>query len=395
MAERSPRAPSSLRFKVAAASVVLVVTLVALELAARVIAPVIPGYKVAPEREEMVLLNSHPTRFWYTAPGVKRSAGFTASINALGLRGPLPADPKPADVPRILVVGDSSLFGHGVSDAETYPAQLERALLGRGIRAEVINGGTPGYSTEQTLRFLDEVGWGLQPDLLLIGNLWSDNNYDWFQDADLLHTVNTFSGPLASSALFRLSSTWLDRLKGGRGARIVSWTSNSQVPTSAGRRVPLPDYAANLAKMMAQATEHGAGALVLSLTNMERIDRGDRDDFSWHPYFLAQAEIVRWFQVPMVDAHVVFTTAPGAPSALFVDAMHPSGKGFALLAKATARLLGDGGWPERERYAPREEPFPGLSAEDAAETDVPAPLSPQEELFMHQERPLPPGTPTP
>lgn len=393
MVERTPRAPSSPRFKIVAASVVLVVTLVALELAARVIAPVIPGYKVAPEREEMVLLNSHPTRLWYTAPGVKQSAGFTASINALGLRGPLPADPKPAHVPRILVVGDSSLFGHGVSDAETYPAQLERALLGRGIRAEVVNGGTPGYSTEQTLRFLDEVGWGLQPDLLLIGNLWSDNNYDWFQDADLLHTVNTFSGPLASSALFRLSSTWLDRVKGGRGARIVSWTSNSQVPTNAGRRVPLPDYAANLAKMMAQATEHGAGALVLSLTNMERLERGDRDDFSWHPYFLAQAEIVRWFQVPMVDAHVVFSSASGEPSALFVDAMHPSGKGFALLAKATARLLGDAGWPERERFAPRTEPFPGLSVQDAAETDVPAPLSPQEELFIQVDRSPPPGTP--
>ncbi len=393
LAERPPRAPSSLRFKIAAASVMLVVALVGLELAARFVAPIVPGYKISPEKEEMVLLNSHPTRLWYTAPGVKQSAGFTASINELGLRGPLPADPKPADVPRILVVGDSSLFGHGVADNETLSAQLERALLGRGLRAEVINGGTPGYSTEQTLRFLDEVGWDLKPDLLLIGNLWSDNNYDWFQDADLLHTVNTFSGPLASSALFRISSTWVDRLKGGRGARIVSWTANSQVPTTAGRRVPLPQYAANLAKMMAQATEHGAGALVLSLTNIERIERGDSSKASWHPYFLAQAEIVRWFRVPMVDAHVVFTTAAAEPSTLFVDSMHPSAKGFALLAKATARLLGDAGWPERERFAPRTEPFPGLSVEDAAETDVPAPLSPQEELFMHVERSLPPGTP--
>jgi lysophospholipase L1-like esterase len=49
---------------------------------------------------------------------------------------------------RILVVGDSGVFGLGVGDAETIPSQLQR-LVGDGI--EVVNAGVSGYDGRQVL----------------------------------------------------------------------------------------------------------------------------------------------------------------------------------------------------------------------------------------------------
>lgn len=377
--------PRSLRFKLLASALTLGLALVGLELAARGVAPMIPSLEIAAGSEERVLLNPHPTRLWYTAPGLKESAGFTASINELGLRGPLPATPKPADVPRILVLGDSSLFGHGVSDGETLSAQLQTALSERGIRAEVVNGGTPGYSTEQTRLFLEEVGWDLQPDLLFVGNLWSDNNHDWFRDADLLRTADLYGGLLGSSALYRLTAGWVDRARGGRGARVVGWTESDQAPTEVGRRVPLPRYAENLAAITDEARERGVGVLFLALTNIERLS-GDDPGASWTPYFAAQREVAQWYGSTVIDAHLAFMTSGERVDQLFVDKMHPSGTGFSILARTTARWLASEGWPQN-RLLPRAEPFPGTKIEDERQTAAPGPMSPQEQLFRSSPPP--------
>lgn len=70
------------------------------------------------------------------------------SIGADGHRSVNCADvapPQPGAVP-IHVVGDSQVFGWGLSDCETIPAQLQR-LIGPGYR--VINHGVPGYGPNQ------------------------------------------------------------------------------------------------------------------------------------------------------------------------------------------------------------------------------------------------------
>ncbi|MDO9280586.1 MAG: SGNH/GDSL hydrolase family protein [Pseudomonadota bacterium] len=371
-----------LHFKLAAATVVLVLALATLEALARTVGLQIPALEAPTAGSDTVLLNPHPTRLWYTAPGVKRSAGFTSTINALGLRGALPADPKPAGVPRVLVVGDSSLFGHGVADDETYPAQLEQILLGLGRRVEVLNGGTPGYSTEQTRIFLAEDGWALQPDLLVIASVWSDNNFDSFRDADLLHTQHAFANPLARSALYRLLASWADVLQGGRGARIVTWTQAHQVATEAGRRVSLPRYVENLDAMVNDATTRDIGVLFLTLTNLERV-KGDRTRVSWEPYLAAQREVALFHGAPLLDAQLVYTSANLAdPQDLFVDAMHPSALGHQLLARLTARRLVGDGWPTRARYVAPPGHFPGTAIVDIYEQGERAPFSSQDALFV-------------
>src|SRR4030095_5405262 len=58
------------------------------------------------------------------------------SITREGLRGPEIGPKRPGSF-RILVLGDSFAFGVGAREGETYPAQLQRILRSRGVRAEV------------------------------------------------------------------------------------------------------------------------------------------------------------------------------------------------------------------------------------------------------------------
>ena len=52
-----------------------------------------------------------------------------------------------AEALRIVVLGDSLVAGFGLKPGEAFPAQLERALKGRGHAVEVINAGVSGDTT--------------------------------------------------------------------------------------------------------------------------------------------------------------------------------------------------------------------------------------------------------
>ena len=93
--------------------------------------------------------------------------------NADGFRDP-PRGPSVRGVPRALVLGDSYTFGWGVGDAEPYPQRAEALLLERGLHAEVINAGVPGYNTEQEAFLLDELMPRYRPDMVVLGYVMND-----------------------------------------------------------------------------------------------------------------------------------------------------------------------------------------------------------------------------
>lgn len=100
-------------------------------------------------------------------------------VNARGLRGAALAPKGPA-TRRILAVGDSFTFGHGVQDDEAYPAVAERLLRAHGHDVQVLNAGVPGYNTDQAYGWTLRDGLALAPDLLLVGVHCSDvsDNYE-------------------------------------------------------------------------------------------------------------------------------------------------------------------------------------------------------------------------
>jgi acyl-CoA thioesterase-1 len=72
-----------------------------------------------------------------------------------------------ADAPVILAVGESTTAGYGVDRAQSYPAQLQRALDERHYRYRVVNHGVSGSTTGMALTRLDR-GVALQPKIVII-----------------------------------------------------------------------------------------------------------------------------------------------------------------------------------------------------------------------------------
>lgn len=95
---------------------------------------------------------------------------YTVSINNRGERGPERASEKTADVFRILCFGGSNVYGAGLNNEETWPAQLERELKKRGRENnEVVNFGTSGYVGIQMAALAWEKLELENPDLIIFG----------------------------------------------------------------------------------------------------------------------------------------------------------------------------------------------------------------------------------
>jgi lysophospholipase L1-like esterase len=75
---------------------------------------------------------------------------------------------KPSDTIRILFLGDSFVFGWGVNDNETLPAQLEKTLTENGYHVEIINAGVYSYDTAHYYRWNRRFA-ALKPDLTILG----------------------------------------------------------------------------------------------------------------------------------------------------------------------------------------------------------------------------------
>lgn len=103
------------------------------------------------------------------------SSGMTERIktNSIGLR-----DNEIKDVSsykkRIIVLGDSMTFGHGVSSQDAYPNQLEKIYQRKGQPIDVINAGIKGYGTDQSYKLFITRLRSLEPDLVIFAIFMND-----------------------------------------------------------------------------------------------------------------------------------------------------------------------------------------------------------------------------
>jgi acyl-CoA thioesterase-1 len=74
---------------------------------------------------------------------------------------------QPAFAGTIVAVGDSLTAGYGVSEAEAYPARLEKKLQSGGFNWRVVNAGISGETSSGTL---SRVAWvlKLKPDIVIL-----------------------------------------------------------------------------------------------------------------------------------------------------------------------------------------------------------------------------------
>lgn len=115
------------------------------------------------------------TTFLHTS----KDGSWRFTINNKGFRDTKPYHhTKPEGLLRVLVLGDSHTAGFEVHQDATYSAVLERGLLQRGVRVEVLNTGVSGFSTAEQLVFLEHEGLKYKPDVVVVGffiNDFTDN----------------------------------------------------------------------------------------------------------------------------------------------------------------------------------------------------------------------------
>lgn len=114
------------------------------------------------------------------SPNFKGRIEYGAAVtefttNSLGLRDD-EIGPKTPERERILILGDSFVWGWGVSQGEEWVSELERLLdeeRGSGS-VECINGGVNAYGTEAQLALLERLGPEISPDLVLVAFFTND-----------------------------------------------------------------------------------------------------------------------------------------------------------------------------------------------------------------------------
>jgi lysophospholipase L1-like esterase len=307
----------------------------------------------SPQRGVSVLVGN-PYLIYEYPPGVHQERGVKVTINRLGLRGPEVETPKPPGRRRFLTTGDSSVFGFGVADDEVFSSVAARAL-GDGV--EPVIGAVPGYSTFQTLNLLRMRALATEPDLIVVGNLWSDNNFDSFVDKDTIATLTGYESSVQGavkrlftrSAIFRVAD-WKLRVRDRmRKVEKVGWQTSSQDRGQIGlRRVEINDYAQNLEHIAQIARSRGAELVFLLLSNNEDLGvGGDQGEAlkAWTPYREVMRETAARHGAPVIDVPELFRASGLAKDELFLDQMHPTARGHALIGEALSSLLAERGWP--------------------------------------------------
>lgn len=111
------------------------------------------------------------------------SNGIKYQTNEKGLRGEgVPYESK-ENTYRVLMLGDSYLFGWGLKEENTLPIKLEKLLnknpLQDNTGYEIINGGIYGYNTVQELEFFRKEGYKYKPNLVILYFVMNDMEPQW------------------------------------------------------------------------------------------------------------------------------------------------------------------------------------------------------------------------
>ena len=222
-----------------------------------------PG--VSPNLETSII--DDPQLFWRFKPNQEMEGdGRYYHINSISLRDHEIAVPKPKGLYRILSLGESTSFGAGVADNETYAKVVERMLRERFPERqwEVVNAGVGAYSSFQCVKYLELYGLALQPDMVWLFSGANDGlasyvrNYanlkDGFgyTDKELYEVRNRFAGLLRllnHSDLYKLfKQLQTGRLLESYGRNVAGREKQLKQQRVWRPRVPVDDRRENLAR---------------------------------------------------------------------------------------------------------------------------------------------------
>ena len=153
--------------KIALAICALLLVFAVLELGTRV-------YARVTSQERLIMIDN--VVGWRLAPNVRRkydkeTQPYFVATNSKGLRDVEHSYDKPPGIFRIVVIGDSFVFGAGGVE----PSRRFTDILQASTRnTEVINMGVPAYGTDQEYSYLASEGFKYHPDLVLLCAYYND-----------------------------------------------------------------------------------------------------------------------------------------------------------------------------------------------------------------------------
>jgi lysophospholipase L1-like esterase len=263
-------------------------------------------------------------------PGASLAGG---TVNALGLRGPVPAPAKPRGALRILFVGDSSAYGFGVADDEAFWSLAARAVAAAhpGVAVEPIVGAAPGYSSFHSRVLLDGL-LAYRPDhvVFYVGAYNDHRPRVYFRDAEI------------PARMARRRAVW-HRSHALVGLELVAnrfarWLDRQRLDAAARARVLPDEFEANLRAMLGAAREAGARTVVLIPPFSAKL-RARRPAIPTYEAILRRAAAEEGAAV--VELGPLFAAASAEPLYL-ADQFHPSPAGHRRIAAAIAPALSAG-----------------------------------------------------
>ncbi len=290
--------------------------------------------------------------FWKLRPGVrdlpwKPKLWLDNRTNALGFRD---VERAPERVPgslRILCLGDSCTYGTGVRLADSWPQRLEELLATHfdDRVVEVINGGVPGYSSDQGLTFLDRWQSILDPDLVMITFGLNDSRH-W----DLQHHQERGHGlcrtdreqrRLLDRPIVHLHRS-LSSLQIYRRLLRALPRPSPKVPlapsTEGSVRVPADQYAENLRSMVERCRESACQPVFLVWPIRWQVEHHDGAPYDPPtPFQIAMQEVADACDVPLLD----LVRSLEGHNVGYVDSVHMDARGLKDVALEIGRFLDD------------------------------------------------------
>jgi lysophospholipase L1-like esterase len=260
--------------------------------------------------------------------------GTRVTTNSAGFRDEeVPVEKRPGST-RIMMLGDSVLFGWGAKQDETVAARLQQAWRGAGRDIDVINTGVGNYNTTMEVEFFLTRGYRYKPDVVVL-------NY-FINDAEPIPRYDY-------SWLERVSAAWVfygSRLDVvGRELRLgqqTDWrTYYKELYDDASNRGDWRAAEASIRKLAAYCRDNGITFLIVNYPELRVLDP--------YPFPEVQrrlAALAANLGVPYLDLLDSVRGEPPAKLWVTPPDPHPNGYAHGLFAKAVAK------WMERERLLP-------------------------------------------
>ncbi len=312
------------------------------------------------------LFQRHPELGWSLRPGAEDNwGGVRVKVNSKGLRGPELPYARPAEVRRILYLGDSVTFGFGLPLQDTFPHQAELLLEeATGHDIETVNAGVGGHAPWQEHAFLVSEGIRYEPDIVVLTFVLNDVNLDVnaprggaSQGYQLRNSILSTRDLLARrSFIFYAVQKIGARLRFGReiqaGARQEEEASVrllAEAPDDAGVRAAWDVTLRDLAQTVDYCRESGVPLILVASPFTFQFQDPER--------LSAPQEVLRRFaeagKVLFLDLLGALCPDPAAPACdpapLFLDEDHFSSQGARSVAARLATFILERGLLEAQR----------------------------------------------